>query len=125
MAYDKGTAQGITRLAVGIYAVESFRDELKTYTVDLHANRCTCPHFTNRLNASSDDLSCKHIAAARAERFRSLTEKARTLPAPELEALLPKYERSGDLEIAVAIRSELHARTEHAAQQDTLRALFA
>lgn len=116
MAYDKGNAQGVTRIGHGVYAVESFKQEGKTYQVSLIPERCTCPAFLHH-------GPCKHLQAARAERYRELTEKARTLPTERLEELLSKYE--SDRAIWTAIQGEIHDRQQSEVRTAELKALFA
>lgn len=118
MSYNPGQPTGITKIAPNVYAVESFREEMKTYQVDLLANSCSCPHFTKRL-AGQPDATCKHITSARAERFRELTEKARSLPTERLEELRDKY-LGQDKAIWLAIDGELYDR-DQAAMKQSLR----
>jgi hypothetical protein len=128
MAYDKGNPQGITRLAVGVYAVESFHEEMKTYRVDLNANRCDCPHFSKRLADAGGQQDCKHMTAARAYRFQQISEKAKALPTERLEELKEKW-FGQDKAIWLAIDGELHDRAQAQMKQslrDTqLKQLFA
>lgn len=123
MSYDQGTAQGITKIAAGVYAVESFRDEMKTYTVDLNANSCTCEHWVRRIAGTSGQ--CKHQKAAAAYRFQQIEETAKSLPTEKLEELKDKY-FGKDGKIWLAIENELwtryHAETVEQLRADRLKA---
>jgi predicted nucleic acid-binding Zn finger protein len=123
MAYDKGTPTRPVKIAPGIYSIDSFRNETESYRVDLNNGTCTCKHFTGRLVGTGE--VCKHVVACRAARFEGLIEKAKALPSAELEALLPKYEGQGQLDIAVAIRAEIQARQQAAVKDADLRRIFA
>lgn len=117
-AYDPGTAGQITPLGKGQFEVSSWREEGLAYFVDLARGRCTCPAF--RRNGST----CKHLTQTRAARFEGLVAKAKSLPESELEELLPKYEAAGQLDIAVAIRTELFDRQQAAVREQALKAIF-
>lgn len=105
--------------------VDSHTTEGTTYEVKLTATggSCSCPHYTKRL-AGTQGI-CKHIKQARQERAVRLIQKAMALATHELEALLPRYEQQGRLELAVVIRGELADREAFAAQEAELKALFA
>jgi uncharacterized Zn finger protein len=111
--YDPGTATRPVKVADGLYSIDSFRGEETSYLVDLRSGSCTCPHYQKRIAGTSG--ACKHVKAARAARFLSLTEKARTVPTEILPALLAKHEQEGRLDVALAIRSELFDRQQVAA----------
>jgi hypothetical protein len=126
MSYDAGTPTRPVKIAPGIYSVDSFRSEEASYRVDLNAGSCTCPHWTGRLAGSGQD--CKHLKAARAERFTAITEKAKALPTERLEELKDKY-FGQDKAVWLAIDGELFDRAQAEMKQslrDTqLKQLFA
>lgn len=105
MSYDRGQAAGITKIAPGQYAVDSWREEGTTYIVQLDTEACSCP-----LN-SRTGTSCKHIKQARAYRFQQITEKAKSLPTERLEELKEKW-FGKDKAIWLAIDGELFDRYE-------------
>jgi len=107
-AYDPGTATIPVKVAPGVYSIDSFRGETKSYLVDLNQNSCNCPHWRERIAGTSGQ--CKHQKAARAAQFTELLEKAQALPTVQLSHLLAKHEDAGNLLVALAIRSELHNR---------------
>lgn len=120
-SYNPGTPTTPRAFGGGIYAVDSFRGEGTSYTVNLRAMTCDCPHYQTRL--AGTDQQCKHmvaaldyaaavdgVAAATAETFNRLIEKARTATTEALESLLPVYEQRGRLDIALAIRAEMFDR---------------
>lgn len=116
----------MTKIAAGIYSIDSFSQEATSYRVDLNAGTCTCPHFTKRLAGTNTD--CKHLVACRAERFAQISETAKTLPTEKLEALKDKY-LGQDKAIWLAIDGELYDRDQAAMKQslrDTqLKTIFA
>lgn len=121
MAYDKGQAAGVSKIAPHTYSVNSWKNEEQCYTVRLDNSTCTCPHFTQRLAGSGID--CKHLTLARAERYRELTETARQLPVEQLETLVVKHQ--ADRAIWTAISGEIFDRTQAASRDAELRSIFA
>jgi hypothetical protein len=61
MSYNPGTPTTPRALGGDLYAVDSFRGEGKSYTVNLRAMTCDCPHYTARL--AGTDGQCKHLVA--------------------------------------------------------------
>lgn len=116
------TTAKITKLGHGQYEVESFCQEGIAYFVDVAKSTCSCPHFTKRLvgnvNAEAKN-GCKHIRAARAERFSELAQTAKATPTERLEALKDKY-LGVDGAIWLAIADELEDRYQ-AETKETLR----
>lgn len=110
MSYNPGTPQGLTQTSPTTWAVDSFRGEgAYQVTITETGCSCSCPHYTKRL--AGTDAQCKHIVQViEATRFNRLIEKAQTATTEQLETLLPAYEAKGRLDIALAIRCELHAR---------------
>lgn len=103
-SYDPGTATLPVKVARGVYVIDSFRGEQTSYQVDLNAGRCTCPHYVTRLAGTSGE--CKHIAAAKAERNRSIWNLAANTPTDHLDALLKKYKKEQRWDVVRALWCE-------------------
>jgi uncharacterized Zn finger protein len=64
MSYNPGQATTPRQLGGDLYAIDSFRGEGKSYTVNAQTGTCDCPHFQTRL-AGIENAECKHIVAVR------------------------------------------------------------
>lgn len=110
-----------------IVEVASMTDARATYMVNLEKRTCTCPHYTHRLIGTG--RVCKHVEAAerslRAQEFEARLFIAKGEPTVNLERLLAKHEEKRNLEVAFAIRCELHDRAEAARRDAELKAVFA
>jgi len=107
-----------TKIAPGIYSIDSFNDETVSYRVDLNSGTCSCPHYTKRLAGTSGQ--CKHQKAAAAHRFQQIEETAKSLSTERLEELKDKY-FGKDGKIWLAIKNELWTRY-HTETVEQLRA---
>jgi uncharacterized Zn finger protein len=119
-AYNPGTptAARIVNQSEQIYAIDSFRNESKSYLVNLKHSTCDCPAFRK-------SGPCKHVAAVRQQaRYLKLLTIARTLTDANLSRLLVKYTELGDAETAGALRVERHRRRQLAEEDARLKELF-
>ncbi len=105
-----------------LYAVDSFREEGKSYLVNLKRDpTCTCPHFSKR-----GPLVCKHIQACMEQRdWLKAAKLARSLSDEQLEKWLRHHQEEGNLLVAGAIRVERARRKQAAAEDAKLKAIFA
>jgi hypothetical protein len=111
--YNPGTPLFAVKNPDGTFTVPSWRNDTDSYTVNLEAGTCDCPHYRERLAGTGQD--CKHLKQVRAERWERLIAKANTLPAEQLPVLLAKHEENGNLEIALAIRCAMADRIQQVA----------
>jgi hypothetical protein len=111
-SYNPGVPTQPVRIGAGLYAVDSFRGDQASYRVNLQAPAatCSCPHFTGRLAGTG--LECKHIAAAKAERTRSVWALAANVPTAHLDSLLAKYKTEQRWDVVRALWCERWDRTQ-------------
>jgi hypothetical protein len=93
--YDPGTKGRIIPEGNGRFTVQSFRDRVDDYSVDLNEATCTCGHFIHR------GVECKHQKAARLEAYKIARAKAETLPLETLKILLAVKEYRPEVKEAV------------------------
>ena len=89
MCYNPGQATTPRQLGGDLFAVDSFRGEGKSYTVNLRTMVCDCPHYQTRL--AGTDGQCKHIVAC-IEFKQALQEPTRLQKAAAVAARLSSAE---------------------------------
>lgn len=121
MCYDPGKMTPARPLGNGLWAVDSFRGEPKTYVVNLAERSCDCPHFTNRLSGGGG--VCKHVEAAETQaRWLNATEKARKLTGEQITECLLRH--GSDPIIGGALRCERDHRRAVAEENARLLSIF-
>lgn len=123
-AYNPGTPQPARQTGPATWAVDSFRGETVSYSVNLANATCSCPHFCGRLAGTGEE--CKHLQSVRRQsQWLAYVDRARTLSDENLGRLLVKYTEQGRAEIAGALRFVRDERRRQSDRNANLREMFA
>lgn len=86
----RGNPQAPVRIKFEHYLTPSYTEPGVTYTQNVRALTCTCPHW-ERHHTKGTPVVCKHLSAAYLAAFSEATEIARNQSSSHLAALAMKY----------------------------------